>query len=210
LLGERFVNEELLTNATFMGNALLRQKKACGFMIYDEGTRAYSSQTTAGLPMGPPGTKAMTFDEELAQLLEKSPGVIIVAGSLEELANKASINTGILRQTVDEYNQCCAAGYDDLFNKNRRYLKKIKTPKFYAAKYVPGAFGTLGGIKINYRTEVLTDDFEMIPGLYAAGSDANSIYGDSYTMMMPGNTMGFAYNSGRIAGENAAKYARGN
>jgi len=29
-------------------------------------------------------------------------------------------------------------------------------------------------------------------------------------MMMPGNTMGFAYNSGRIAGENAAKYARGN
>ena len=48
----------------------------------------------------------------------------------------------------------------------------------------------------------------MIPGLYAGGTDACSIYGDTYVFILPGNTMGFALNSGRIAGENAAEYVK--
>jgi fumarate reductase flavoprotein subunit len=48
----------------------------------------------------------------------------------------------------------------------------------------------------------------MIPGLYAAGTDACSIYGDTYVFILPGNTMSFALNSGRIAGENAAEYIK--
>ena len=54
--------------------------------------------------------------------------------------------------------------------------------------------------------EVLSADHDIIPGLYAVGDDANSIYGDSYAFILPGNTMGFALNSGRIAAENALKY----
>jgi fumarate reductase flavoprotein subunit len=64
----------------------------------------------------------------------------------------------------------------------------------------------LGGIKINYKTEVIAENFKPISGLYAAGTDTCTIYGDSYIFILPGNTMGFALNSGRIAGENAAKY----
>ncbi|MDO4529989.1 MAG: FAD-binding dehydrogenase, partial [Lachnospiraceae bacterium] len=45
-----------------------------------------------------------------------------------------------------------------------------------------------------------------IPGLYGAGTDVCSIYGDSYVFQLPGNTMGFALNSGRMAGESAADY----
>jgi len=74
---------------------------------------------------------------------------------------------------------------------------------------VPSGFGSLGGIKINYKTEVLDKEFNPIPGFYAAGTDANSIHADSYTFIMPGNSMGFALNSGRIAGESAAKYVKG-
>ena len=55
-------------------------------------------------------------------------------------------------------------------------------------------------------TDVLNKKWEVIPGLYAAGTDACSIYGDSYVFVLPGNTMGFALNSGRIAGENASSY----
>jgi len=47
----------------------------------------------------------------------------------------------------------------------------------------------------------------VIPGLYAAGYEANSTHGDSYAYCLPGGTLGFAINSGRIAGENAAGYA---
>ena len=51
---------------------------------------------------------------------------------------------------------------------------------------------------------MLDDNYDPIPGLYAAGLDACTIYGDSYPFILPGNTMGFALNSGRIAGEQAA------
>jgi fumarate reductase flavoprotein subunit len=73
---------------------------------------------------------------------------------------------------------------------------------------VPGAFGTLGGIKINHRIEVLDKNMAPIPGLYAAGVDANNLYRDSYEFYLCAGTMGFAVNSGRIAGENAAQYVR--
>lgn len=49
---------------------------------------------------------------------------------------------------------------------------------------------------------------DVIPGFYAVGVDANALYDDSYIYTLPGNTMGFALNSGRIAGENAAKYVK--
>ena len=65
-----------------------------------------------------------------------------------------------------------------------------------------------GGIKINYKTKVMTEKYEVIPGLYAAGVDANALYGDSYPLGLPGNTAGFAINSGRMAAENALEYIK--
>jgi fumarate reductase flavoprotein subunit len=85
----------------------------------------------------------------------------------------------------------------------------VKQRKFYALKMVPSIFGTLGGIKINHRTEVLNKVFKPIPGLYAGGNDAGGIYGDSYDLFFaPGSTFSFAVNSGRIAGENALIYLK--
>ena len=133
---------------------------------------------------------------------------IFVADSLEELASKAGINQENLMKTIVEYNSACETGLDELFHKNSRYLRPVKRPKFYDGKLSPGTIGSMGGIKINYKTEVLNKDDDVIPGLYAAGLDANSMYGDSYSFVLPGNTMGFAVNSGRIAGENAAEYIK--
>jgi fumarate reductase flavoprotein subunit len=108
---------------------------------------------------------------------------------------------------VEEYNVACETGRDKIFFKGAQYLRPIKKGPFFAGQYYPSAYGSLGGIKINYKTEVVTDDQDVIPGLYAAGVDATSIYFDSYIFIFPGNTMGFALNSGRIAGRNAADYA---
>ena len=49
-------------------------------------------------------------------------------------------------------------------------------------------------------------DFMPIPGLYAAGADSCNIYDDSYMFLLPGNSMGYAVNTGRIAGMEAAEY----
>ena len=64
-------------------------------------------------------------------------------------------------------------------------------------------------MRTNKYGEVLDADLEPIPGLYSAGSDCNTIYGDSYNFTLPGNTMGFAINSGRMAGEAVADYING-
>jgi len=53
---------------------------------------------------------------------------------------------------------------------------------------------------------VLTSDHKVIRGLYAAGNDAAcNIYQDAYPPL-PGNTLGFAINSGCMAAENAIEY----
>ncbi|HAL74755.1 MAG TPA: FAD-binding dehydrogenase, partial [Clostridiales bacterium] len=148
---------------------------------------------------------ADAYDEEMAKAQSLNDPYIFAADSLEELAAKTGIDRDGLLQTAAEYNQACKS-HDALFFKDHRYLKPLKGPRFYAVAEYPSGYGSLGGIKINWKTEVVTDDFTPIPGLYAAGTDACTIFGDSYVFILPGNTMGFALNSGRMAGEHAVDY----
>jgi fumarate reductase flavoprotein subunit len=210
LLGERFMNEEIMPNTTFTGNAISCQKNRTAFLIFDEGIKKIME--TKGLDQVSvvfPFTNAKNFDTLLKGHLDNGFKDMFVADSIEELAMKTGIDPDGLKATIEQYNGFCEKGYDDIFNKKYQLLRPIKEPKFYAGRFLPSAYGSLGGIKINHRTEVLTKQWKKIPGLYAAGTDACSIYGDSYVFILPGNTMGFAINSGRIAGENAAQYVKG-
>jgi fumarate reductase flavoprotein subunit len=209
LLGERFMNEEIMPNTTFTGNAISRQKNRTAFIIFDEEIKERMEKVGFDL-IGVvfPVTEARNFDALLQAHFDRGFKEAFVADSLEELAAKTGIDEEGLRATVEHYNRCCEKGHDDLFNKRYEFLRPIKTPRFYAGRFLPGAYGSVGGIKINHRTEVLNKQWKKIPGFYAAGTDACSIYGDSYVFILPGNTMGFAINSGRIAGENAAAYVK--
>jgi len=69
-----------------------------------------------------------------------------------------------------------------------------------------GFLQTIGGIRINQNLEVLNKNGIPVPGLFSAGSDTGGWETDSYNLEMSGAALGFAINSGRIAGENAAKY----
>ena len=113
----------------------------------------------------------------------------------------------MLKTTVREYNRCCEKGHDDLFAKNPRYLQPVKKPKFYAFKIIPIAYGTVGGIKINEKAEVINAADEAIPGLYAAGDCANGAISYNFWLAftLRGNPSSFALNTGRIAAENALK-----
>jgi len=209
LLGERFMDESIMPNTTFTGNAISRQKNRTGFLIFDDTIKNHME--TVGfddVSVVFRVTKVNNLDGMIKEILDKGFKDIFVADSLEELAAKTGIDPAGLKKTVEQYNGFCAKGHDDIFNKDCRRLRPIKTPKFYAGRFLPGAYGSLGGIKINHHTEVLNKDWKKIPGLYAVGTDANTIYGDSYVFILPGNTMGFALNTGRIAGENAAAYAK--
>lgn len=207
-LGRRYMNEDSISNTTFAGNAIAAQPKRYVYSIFDSALLKYYKK------YGPDITSHVHphdmfdhFEEAVDAALAEGYEHVFVADTVEELAQKLAVEPEVLRETVDDYNRACEKGFDDMFEKDHRHLQPIKKPKFYACRFFPGAYGTLGGVKINFKTEVLTPDFQVIPGLYAVGLDACSIYGDSYPFILPGNTMGFALNSGRIAGENAARYA---
>ncbi|MDB9822898.1 FAD-dependent oxidoreductase [Deltaproteobacteria bacterium] len=210
LSGERFINEDIIArNSTLTANALAQQKKKLAFSIIDEDIKNYYGEIGWDIPVtrlfGEPVTKASDFNSELEQAISQKSEDIIRAYSLEELAMKTGINLGSLKNTVDEYNISCQTGRDKLFNRNPKYLRPIIKPPFYCGKFLLRATNSLGGIKINHKTQVLNEDQEIIQGLYAAGTDANAINGDTY-IPFAGSMFGFAVNSGRIAGENAAKY----
>jgi len=209
LFGERFMNEGEMGNATFLGNAVARQKNRCAFIIFDGATaKYYVDNGYDWLSAMFPSVKIDDFDAEVRKAIERGNDGMFVASSLDELASKTGINAANLKKTVEEYNKACETGRDEIFHKRTLYLRPIKQPNFYAGRFFPSGYGSLGGIKVTWRLEVVTKDQDVIPGLYAAGVDANSVYADSYVFILPGNTMGFALNSGRMAGENAAEYAK--
>jgi fumarate reductase flavoprotein subunit len=211
--GERFMDEELSQTSPYGVNPFARQKGRAGFDIFDEDTKNYYVREGVDFPMGvlhaTPISKLDEFDTEFRLAIEAGVTSIVAADSIEELATKTGLDRDRLTATIAEYNQACDSGRDEVFHKNPRSLRPIRTAPFYAfRKEAAGLFGTLGGVKINYKTEVVGKDYNVIPGLYAAGLDANSINSDTYIFWLPGSTLGFALNSGRIAGENAAEYAK--
>jgi len=200
------MNEDAIANTTFAGNAISTQPGKLAFAIFDSALlKKYKKRGPDITSHVHPLDVFDHFEEAVAAALEAGYKHVFAADSLEELAEQMGIDTDRLTQTVEEYNDLFDGCFDELFEKDHRYLQPISKPRFYACRYFPSAYGTLGGIKINYKAEVLGEDYDPIPGLYAAGLDACTIYGDSYPFILPGNTMGFALNSGRIAGESAAQ-----
>jgi fumarate reductase flavoprotein subunit len=213
LQGERFGNEEtMVANAPYGGNALARQKMRHGYLIFDARTKQYMETTGfdrgASNVGGVAGDKLANLDKQIKDAVEKGNRNVFIAQSLEELASKTGIKLGALRETISQYNGFAAEKRDNQFAKSPEYLRTIKEPPFYALAIYPTMLGTLGGIRINEKMEVLTEDYEVIPGLYAVGNNASGMYGDTYSFAIPGTSLGFAVNSGRIAGENAAVYVR--
>jgi len=208
--GERFCDESIAFIDTYVGNANARQKECYSYSIFDSSIKQELIENGIVKAMAmdfPPGTRTTNLERELEAALGKPNDNVFEADSIEELAEKIGMNPEVLKATVDEYNGYCEKGHDDLFAKDQKYLRSIKGPKFYAVKARTVFLGTLGGIKINHKTEVVDKKGNVIRGLYAAGYDAGGMYGDSYSIRdSSGLSSSFAANSGRIAGRNALKY----
>ncbi|MGI6577863.1 MAG: FAD-dependent oxidoreductase [Eubacteriales bacterium] len=206
LQGERFINEEIMANTTYCSNAIAAQKNGVAFSIIDDSIKQYYRRNGLHtVSLVNPNASAKDYDNDVKTALEKGDPYFFVADSIEELAEKMGVNKENFVKTVEEYNKYCQTR-DELFCKDHRYMLPLVGPKFYALQLCPSGYGSLGGIKINYKTEVVNDEHEPIAGLYGAGTDVCSIYGDSYVFILPGNSMGFALNTGRIAGEKSVEY----
>lgn len=207
-LGDRFMNEGDMGNTTYVGNALALQPGNYGYCIMDEGIlKEYKKNGPDIVDIVHPAEAFLAFEGQAELAVEQNYEGYIEAETIEELAGKLGIDEEKLQDTIDEYNEMCECGVDTRFHKPQKFLHPITGKgKYLVGKYYLAAYGTVGGVRINKYCEVLNEDHLPIEGLYSAGSDANTIYGDSYNFTLPGNTMGFAINSGRMAGESVAQY----
>lgn len=208
---ERFVNEDMfLKNFAYAGNAVHNQERTltvCTQAIID---RYIDEGPDVGVGVyvnaGSPLTK---LADQLADAMEdeESAPYIFKADTVEELAQAAGLGPEKLAATVEAYNEMCAAGADTRFSKPAEYMRALEEGPFYAFEVFNGYFTTVGGIKVTPQTEVLDDTNTVIPGLYAGGSDAGGLYGDTYDVgIAAGSQASWAINSGRLAAKNGASY----
>lgn len=209
-LGERFMPEDCIANTCTTGNAIVRQPGHTCFTIMDTATLKHYKKHGIDI-FGIQGLDVFDhFDQEAEEAIEMGYPYFVKADSIEELCEKTGIDHDGLQATLEQYNADCDAGYDSIFCKDRKFMRPVRKAPFYSLQSFPGAYGSFGGIKVNYKLEAVNEDGYPVKGLYAVGTDACDIYGDTYPFILGGNTMAFCLNSGRMAAEHAAEYVRGN
>jgi succinate dehydrogenase/fumarate reductase flavoprotein subunit len=144
-------------------------------------------------------------------------GYLIRARTLRALAGRLGIDADGLEATVAAVNRYAASGHDPEFGKGSSAynlhlgdprhrpnpcLGTISTAPFYAVCVWPGDIGTALGLVVDARTRVLDAAGAPVPGLYACGSDMNSIMAGTYPGA--GITLGPALAFGYIAGQQMA------
>lgn len=131
------------------------------------------------------------------------------ADTLADLAAQINIDPATLEATVAAYNESCNAGEDVDFGKDPEFLSPYDDGPFYAVQIMNVAFSTIGGLDVDPQIRVLQEDHTTpINGLYAIGNDSGGVLltpENNYTVF-PGIAQGWNQTSGRLAGENAARY----
>ena len=105
-------------------------------------------------------------------------GYAFKADTLEDLARQAGIDWKNFEKTMKAYNAAAAA----------QDTKGLSVPKiligmpvtkapFYAVPLTTTIHHTMGGLRINEKTQVLDDKGNPIPGLFAAGEITGGIHG---------------------------------
>ena len=146
----------------------------------------------------------------------ETPSWITVAESLPALAIELDIAPAALVTTVERWNANVAEGHDPDFHRGESAhdqwwgdpaltgstmasLGPLDTAPFHAVRVYPAALGTKGGPRTTGHAQVLDVDGQPIPGLYAAGNAAASVFGMTYGGA--GGTLGpacvFGYRAGR-------------
>jgi fumarate reductase flavoprotein subunit len=177
--GRRFVNE--LTTRDVAAAAILEQAGDHAYLIFDESVRRSLQQIEGYVELG-------AVDEQL---------------TLSDLADSLGMDATVLTATVERYNGFVAAGTDQEFSR-QDMARPIAEEAFYAIEVTPAIHHTMGGLRINSQTQVLSGDGESIRGLFAAGEVTGGVHGAN---RLGGNAVSDIVTFGRRAGQRAANYA---
>ncbi|TDL57951.1 flavocytochrome c [Paenibacillus dendritiformis] len=182
--GQRFVEE--LERRDVISKAILAQEGGYAYQLWNQ-------------EIGDISKTVDTHKDEYEMLVKD--GLLYKADTLKEAAEFFKIDPEALQATIDRVNKFAKSGKDEDF-KHRAGLKDMSKGPYYIQKAVPSVHHTMGGLVINKTTEVLNEQGQPIPGLFAAGEVTGVIHGKN---RLGGNAIADAITFGRIAGQQVAK-----
>lgn len=220
--GERFMNEDLLKDTVEFSSAVLAQN-GIAYTLADQNLVDRWCDTTKentgswvhywdrfgivkdGKPTiyhAPINKNDFMTDFEL---LKKSGDGAIV-NSIQEAADYIGCDVSVLQNTIDTYNNAVEKGEDEEFFKDKEDLiGDIHSFPLYITKAYNTVLGSLGGVLVTDKLEVIDDNNKIIPGLYSTGNNDSGMCVAAYGNV-EGVGLGFALTSGRMAGKNAVDY----
>lgn len=177
--GNRFVDE--LGTRDKVSAAITELPEKSAYLIFDQGVRER--------------VKAVDFYDE--------QGFVVEGETIEKLAEKLEVPSKNLTETLENWNQQVKSAKDSQFGRVTGMENELSTPSYYAIKIAPGIHHTMGGVKINTKTEVLKKDGSVIKGLYAAGEVTGGLHGAN---RIGGNAIADIIIFGRQAGLEATDF----
>ena len=130
-------------------------------------------------------------------------GYTVTGATYEELGKAMGVDAAAFAETMEKWNGYVEAKNDPDFGRTS-FANPLNTAPYYAVKVTAGVHHTMGGLKIKTNTEVLNENGEVIPGLFAAGEVTGGVHGAN---RLGGNAVADFTVFGRIAGAAASKYA---
>ncbi len=129
-------------------------------------------------------------------------GILIQADSYAELAEAIGVSVSTFEATMARWNTMMETVGEDVDYHRLAQLIPLNKPPYYAQKNTSANLGSLGGLKITSKTEVVDIHGEIIPRLFAAGMNSGGWYGLYYPGSGTSLTGGLVL--GRVAGAEAA------
>jgi 3-oxosteroid 1-dehydrogenase len=214
-LGQRFVNEAApyleFVDAMYRDNQANGGHTVPAWVIFDAHFRFHYA-------MGPLMPGQVMPDSRLRKQWRDT--VYWKADSLTELAARIGIDATGLENTVHKVNGYARSGedldfarggnvfdryYGDSNIKPNPCLAPLSKGPFYAMRLDAGDIGTKGGLLTNEHAQVVREDGQPIPGLYAIGNCSASVMGTSYPGA--GGTLGPAMTFGYIAANHLVEHS---
>lgn len=177
--GQRFVNE--LDTRKNVTNAINALPEKSAYLVYDAGIRE--------------NVPAINFYDHI--------GLVKHGETLAELAQEIGANPDQLQTTVTTWNQAVTTGTDPAFGRDSGMERTIDHGGYEAIHIAPAVHYTMGGLKIDVQSHVLTEDGTPIAGLFAGGEVAGGLHGNN---RIGGNSIAETVVFGRQTGQQAYKY----
>jgi succinate dehydrogenase/fumarate reductase flavoprotein subunit len=204
--GRRFVNE----GVTYMDFPRMHR-------AYDPTTQTYPNESPVW----------MIFDQRVRDRIhiadlhpgDPTPSWVKEAPTVAALATQIGIDPNVLSPEVERFNGYVDDGVDPDFGRGtvwwegwttggpspEKSMARVDQAPFYAMPLYDGILGTAGGLLVDENGRVRAARGGVVPGLYAAGNVAASIFGPSYPG--GGSTLGPAMTFGYLAGRHLGTQA---